>query len=106
VGAEHRPYLAALRHKDADQIASEIDAVTQLADAPGWALVRDLVDVVHANAVERLLFASTGVEGRVLDQAEYARLLGFLAGLDQARVAVEAYVMHAERVRNREDTTT
>jgi hypothetical protein len=105
VGAEHRPYLAALRHKDADQVASEIDAVRTISDTPGWALIEALVDEVHGNAVSRLLFASTGVEGRVLDQAEYARLLGFLAGLNQARVAVEAYVMHAERVRNREDTT-
>jgi hypothetical protein len=103
VGAEHRPYLAALRHRDADQIAAEADVVRSLSEAPGWALVQDMVNEVHGNAVYRLLFESTGAEGRVLDQSEYARLLGFLAGLDQARVAVEAYAMHAERVRNRED---
>jgi hypothetical protein len=103
VGAEHRPYLAALRHKDPDQIASEIEAIKQLREHPGWALVEHLIDDVHGNAVNRLLFASSGAEGRVLEQAEYARLLGFLAGLDQARAAIEAYELHAERVRNRED---
>lgn len=103
MGAEHRPYLAALRHHDPDQIASEIEQIEALRAMPGSALVNDLIATVHRNAVERLLFASTGAEGKVLDQAEYARLLGFLAGLDQARVAVEAFVMYAERVRNRED---
>jgi hypothetical protein len=104
VGAEHRPYLAALRHKDPDEIASELEAITQLRDSPGRALIAALIDDVHTNAVHRLLFASSGAEGRVMEQAEYARLLGFLAGLDQFRVAIEAYELHAERVRNREDT--
>lgn len=103
--AEHRPYLAELRHHDADQIASEVGQIEALLAMPGMALIEDLIDAVHRNAVERLLFASAGAEGRVLDQAEYARLLGFLAGLGQARVAAEAFVMYAERVRNREDTT-
>lgn len=75
-----------------------------LRDSPGMGLIQALIDDVHSNAVKRLLFASAGAEGVVLDQAEYARLLGFLAGLDQFRVAVEAYVLHAERVHQREDT--
>jgi hypothetical protein len=38
-----------------------------------------------------------------MEQAEYARLLGFLAGLDQSRVAVEAVLRHAERAQTKED---
>jgi hypothetical protein len=53
--------------------------------------------------VDRLLFSHAGTEGRVFDQAEYARLLGFLAGLDQARVAAEAVIKHAEREQSKED---
>jgi hypothetical protein len=103
VGAEHRPYLAHLRHHDADQLPSESDAVASLLGSVGWSLIVELVDAVHGEAVNRLLFASTGSEGKVLDQAEYARLLGFLAGLKQFRVAAEAYAMHAERVRSKEE---
>jgi hypothetical protein len=39
----------------------------------------------------------------VLEQAEYARLLGFLSGLGQARVAAEAFLMHAERAQSKEE---
>lgn len=62
-----------------------------------------LIDEVHGEAVARLLFASAGAEGKVLEQAEYARLLGFLSGLRQTRLAAEAFILHAERVRHKED---
>ncbi len=105
MGAEHRPYLAQIRTRDPDRVASEAELIRQLREHPGWALANDLIDTVHGTAVSRLLFASAGAEGRVLDQAEYARLLGFLAGLRQVRVAAEAYELHAERVHDREDST-
>jgi hypothetical protein len=103
VGAEQLPYLAHLRRRDSDTLPSESDAVRQLLGSTGWALLEELLDAVHGEAVNRLLFASAGAEGKVLDQAEYARLLGFLAGLRQARVAAEAYLEHAERVRRKEN---
>lgn len=62
-----------------------------------------LIDDVHGDAVSRLLFISAGADGSVLEQAEYARLLGFLSGLRQARVAAEAFIEHAERVQRKED---
>ena len=65
--------------------------------------MEELIDAAHGEAVRRLLFAHAGSEGRVLDQAEYARLLGFLAGLMQARVAAEAVITHAEREQKKED---
>jgi hypothetical protein len=103
VAAEHRPYHAHLRHRDTDQIIVDRDAVAALSDSPGWAVLQALLEQVHGEAVSRLLFAHTGSEGRVLDQAEYARLLGFLAGLRQSRVAMEAVLKHAERAQSKED---
>lgn len=62
-----------------------------------------LLDEVHGDAVTRLLFLSAGAEGKVLEQAEYARLLGFLSGLRQSRLAAEAFIEHAERVQRKEN---
>jgi hypothetical protein len=103
VGAEHLPYLAHLRKRhDSDALPSEADAVRSLLDSLGWELLMSLIDEVHGEAVQRLLFLSAGVDGKVLEQAEYARLLGFLAGLRQTRVAAESYIEHAERVQKKE----
>jgi hypothetical protein len=102
VSAEHRPYLAHLKNGDVDSVLSERDAVQALLDSRGWALLNELLDDVHENAVTRLLLTHAGSEGRVFDQAEYARLVGFLSGLQQFRWAAEAFIEHAERVRRRE----
>jgi hypothetical protein len=98
-----KPYVAHLRRRDSDGLPSDLDAVRQLVASRGWQLVMELIDTAHGDAVSRLLFSHTGAEGRVLEQAEYARLTGFLAGLDQARVAAEAVITYAERVQTRED---
>jgi hypothetical protein len=104
VGAEHTPYLAQLRKdSDPDQAAADADAVRDLITSRGWGLVIELLQHTHEGATTRLLFGHAGSEGRVLDQAEYARLLGFLSGLQQARWAAEAIVQHAERVRQRQE---
>jgi hypothetical protein len=103
VGAEHRPYHAHLRRRDPDRLLADRDAVSALLASPGWQVLEELTDAVHGTAVDRLLFSHAGSEGRVLDQAEYARLLGFLSGLGQARVAAEAVITHAEREQSKED---
>jgi hypothetical protein len=103
VGAEHRPYLARLTRHSSDEIPSEVDAVRQLLDSKGWELLTRLLEDTHGEAVQRLLFLSAGAEGKVLEQAEYARLLGFLSGLRQSRVAAEAFIEHAERVQRKEN---
>jgi hypothetical protein len=103
VGAEHLPYLAHLRKRhDSDALPSEVDAIRTLLGSTGWELLMRLLDDVHGEAVTRLLFTSAGAEGQVLEQAEYARLLGFLSGLSQSRVAAEAFIQHAERVQRKE----
>ena len=102
MGAEHLPYLAHLRKRDDDAIASEYAAVLELQNTPGWALVMELIETVHGEAVTRLLMGHAGQDGRILDQAEYARLLGFLSGLRQTRWAAEAFIEYAERVQAKE----
>jgi len=106
MAAEHLPYLAHLKKRDktsgSDRLPAEVDAIQQMLDGEGWRVLTELVEYVHGEAVSKILFEHAGSEGRVLEQAEYARLLGFLAGLRQARVAAEAFLMHAERVRNQE----
>jgi hypothetical protein len=103
VAVEHRPYFAQLKRRNSDNLPSELDAVRATVTSSGWELICELIDQAHGDAVRRLLFSHTGAEGRVLDQAEYARLLGFLSGLGQARVAAEAFLMFAERERKKEE---
>lgn len=106
MAAEHTPYLAHLTRRekgsDADRLPSEADAIRAMLSSPGWGVLTELVEYVHGEAVSRILFEHAGTSGHVLEQAEYARLLGFLAGLRQSRVAAEALLIHAERVRIKE----
>jgi hypothetical protein len=102
VSLEHRPFLAHLRGADFDTIVSDRDAVEAMLKSPGWELVEGLLDKTHSEATTRLLFAHSGADGSVLEQAEYARLLGFLSGLRQTRWAAEAFIEHAERMRSKE----
>jgi hypothetical protein len=106
MAAEHLPYLAHLKRRekssDGDRLPNEVDAIERMLDSEGWRVLTELVEYVHGEAASRLIFAHTGLDGRVLEQAEYARLLGFLSGLRQARVAAEAFLIHAERVKTKE----
>lgn len=95
--AEHRPFLAQIRRRDLDSLPSDLNAVQATIDSPGWKLIWELVDQTHEDATRRLLFSHVGAEGRVLEQAEYARLTGFLAGITQARVAAESLIAYAQR---------
>lgn len=104
MGAEHTPFLAHLRRNaDPDTALAERTAVQDLIGSEGWRLVNELLDRTYEEAVTRLLFGHAGLSGGVLEQAEYARLLGFLSGLRQTRWAAEAIVEHAERVRITEE---
>jgi len=102
MAAEHLPYLAHLRKRDSDSLPSEVDAIEQMLGSEGWRVLTELVERVHGEAVSKLLFSHTGADGKVFEQAEYARLLGFLSGIRQARVAAESYLIHAERVKTKE----
>lgn len=103
MGAEHAPFLAHLRkYGDYETALSDRDAIQTLLDSRGWTLLTDLIDSVHEEAITRSLLDHVGASGRVMEQAEYARLLGFLSGLRQFRWAAEAFVMRAERAQEKE----
>ena len=76
----------------------------EMLTSTGFKLVEQIIEEAHGDAVTRLLFGHAGQEGRLLEQAEYARLLGFLSGLRQFRWAAEAFTEHAERVRSKESS--
>lgn len=101
-GAEVRPYLAHLRARDIETLLVDVDEVRALLASRGWQVVNELIDDVHETALTRLLMSSAGSEGMVFEQAEYARLLGFLSGLRQTRWAANAYLLHAERAQAKE----
>lgn len=104
MAAEHAPYFAHLRRNgNHETLITDRDAVQILLDSRGWQVLSDLLAHVHEEAVTRTLFAHAGSEGRVLEQAEYARLLGFLSGLRQVRWAAEAIVLFAEREQRKEE---
>lgn len=106
MGAEHLPYLAHLRTldktSDVERLADDADAVGRMLESRGWTVLTELVRYVHGEAANRLVFAHQGSQGKVLDQAEYARVLGFLAGLQQFEAAAQSVLIHAERVRLKE----
>lgn len=103
MAAEHAPFLAHLRKfGDWESAITDRDAVQAMLDSPGWQLVDELLARVQEEAVLRSLIDHAGSSGRVLEQAEYARLLGFLAGLRQVRWAAEAFVLRAERAHEQE----
>jgi hypothetical protein len=102
VAAEHTPFLARLRRNDTDAVASDSDAVRAMLDSRGWQLVNELIEGTHEEATTRLVFGHVGTDGRILEQAEYARILGFLAGLRQTRWAAEAFLLLAEREHDKE----
>ena len=106
MASEHLPFLARLkkRDQDVDDVWRDAQIVREMLTSSGFQLVEDLIEEAHGEAVTRLLFAHTGSDGRVFDQAEYARLLGFLSGLRQFRWAAEAFTEHAERVRRKENS--
>jgi hypothetical protein len=80
VRADQRPYFAQIRRRDSDSAPVRSERGAGAARIAGWQLVMELLDQAHGDAARRLLFAHAGAEGRVLEQAEYARLLGFLSG--------------------------
>lgn len=100
------PYIAQIeKWDDEDTSLTAAKQVEQLTQHPGWTQLLRLLDAAEKNALDRLLNMNTA---RVPEQAEYARLTGFLAGLREPTVAAKAFQVYAERVtrRNEQDLTT
>ena len=99
--ADELPYVNRLEHDwDPEVLETAAGHVAALAEHPGWHALTQLIEEAHAEAWTGILAGHVGKQGRVLDQAEYARLLGFLAGLNEFQAAQRAF--HAADTRRRE----
>lgn len=100
---EEQPYLARLERDEewADQLETVCHHVEALTDHPGWQALTKLMDEAHEDAFTKVLHGHSGAQGRVLEQAEYARLHGFFAGLGEYRAAQRAFLVADERRKER-----
>lgn len=96
-----QPYLAQFKQWDDDELRIACEHVAQLEHHPGFEALTRVLDEVHGNAMDRLLSSHAGAEGRIMDQAEYARLVGFLSGLRQPMAAVKAFALAESKRRKR-----
>lgn len=99
---EEQPYLARLERDGwADELETVCHHVEALADHPGWQALTRLINEAHEDAFTKVLHGHSGAQGRVLEQAEYARLHGFFAGLGEYRAAQRAFQVADARRKER-----
>lgn len=100
--ADEQPYLARLEREGwAERLELLGEQVKALAGHPGWQALTELMDEAHEDAFTQVLHGHSGAAGRVLEQAEYARLHGFFAGLGEYRAAQRAFLVADERRKER-----
>ena len=93
-------YLNILARWDDEQLRLAAQQVADLQAQPGWEKLMGLLKVVEDNANARLL--GTAFNDKILEQAEYTRLLGVLAGLKQPQVAADSFAAALEKLRVRD----
>jgi hypothetical protein len=93
---EFNSLLEHLRRWDSEELFDAQEAVEQLTRHPGWKVVTGLVDALTRAGYSTLKMAN----GR-LEQAEYAAVLGKLAGLEVLAQVPEAVSLTAERAEKR-----
>lgn len=84
---------------DDDVLRAQAEQVAQLVQQPGWQHLSDLIETVRGTVTARL--EGSGFAGQILEQAEYARLMGFLAGLRQPQLAADTFAAQLEKLRKR-----
>ncbi len=88
------PWLARLV-RDFDDRDDELRAaaakVQDTLNSPGWQIITGLVEAAQKDATSVLFNGHRGGSGKVLEQAEYSRLCGYLAGLGEPLSAAQAY---------------
>ncbi len=105
---EHTPFVNRLQRQDyrhperpvdrRGNVAVEIDRlevdaarVQQALESDGWRLVQGLLDRVRDQHMSRLKMDAA--HGNILDHAEYASRLAFVAGIEQSRIAAESFTL-------------
>lgn len=85
--SKYQPYAEYLRYlaeEDVEKLWALEEAVESLDSHPGW---KELEEIMSAGArkIDEIL-----MDGATLEQADYARVLGFKAGLRQMPNAIKA----------------
>lgn len=90
-------YVNRLERMDPDDLARIAEWVTQLDDHPGWQAITTFLDETHGDLLKHLLATHKGMSGKPLPPEEYARRIGFLAGLNEFEAVKEAFRVANER---------
>lgn len=88
----HTPFLAQLQDWDSERLFAAADAIRALQVTPGWAVMTRMLELARNSAEDRMRY------GKILEQAEYARNLGVITGLESVEKAGEAILLRAEAV--------
>ena len=90
--SQHRPFTARLRDWDSERLFTADRQVRELIEHPGYRVVLDLIGAANESAQTRMK------HGPIMEQAEYARAHGLMAGLESVKSAAESVLIEAERV--------
>lgn len=96
---EHTPYTAKLDRVEYETLRAQAGKIQQMIDSEAWKILTALVDQARGDASRRTIMGHAGPRGKVLEQAEYARILGYLAGTSELQVAAESFALALEKRR-------
>jgi hypothetical protein len=95
------PFLERLKRqyvdKD-DELRAAAAKVQETMASPGWRLLWDFITDAEQDALARLFAGHRGANGAVMEQADYARLVGYLSGLREPQGAAEAFELAVRRL--------
>lgn len=92
-GAHHLPFLmtdSPIARWDAEELDQAKDDIEKMLASPGWQVLMELLDGAYRSLQGQLIYG--GVKET---SAEYARVLGQMAGFESAKAAAEAVVLKA-----------
>ena len=92
---QHVAFLAHLQKWPSERLFTAERQVRELMDHPGWGELTGLIDAARESAETRMKY------GPIREQADYARDLGMIAGLEALKAASEAVFLRADEVQAR-----
>ena len=97
--AADQGYISILRDYDDEELRLAAEQVASLQRQPGWGKLMTLLTHAEKRANARLM--GSAFNDKVLEQAEYARILGVLAGIKQPQIAADSFAAALEKLRQR-----
>lgn len=102
MAAEHIPYVNLIKRRygtDDEQLRLAVGKIAATLNSEGWKLLNEIVSEAHAASTKNLILGQSAIRGAVPSQAEYARAVGFLAGVEQPQVAAESFDLALQALR-------